>query len=151
MARMYSRSKGKAGSTKPSKFTKPSWLTYDEKELKLIIVKLAKENNTAAQIGSILRDSYGIPDVKKILGVSIEAILRENHLYPEIPEDLYALLKNALYIRKHLDDNHHDMTAKRGLNLTESKIRRLRRYYIKVHKLPADWKYDPDKLKIIIS
>jgi len=151
MARMYSRAKGKSGSTKPSKFTTPSWLNYDTKEIKMIIAKLSKEGNSSAKIGLVLRDSYGISSVKKITKQSISSVLNENNLNPEIPDDLYALLKRAMALRKHFENNHHDMTAKRGLILTESKIRRLMRYYIKTGKLPADWKYNPQNLKIIIS
>ena len=43
------------------------------------------------------------------------------------------------------------MPAKRGLELTESKIRKLVKYYKKTKKLESDWKYDPDKIRLLIE
>ena len=44
-----------------------------------------------------------------------------------------------------MEDNKQDQTAKRGLQLTESKINRSAKYYRKEKKLAVDWKYDPRK------
>lgn len=151
MARMHSRAKGKSGSTKPAKPTKPVWLKYKAKEVELLIVKYAKEGLSASQIGTTLRDKYGIPSVKLVTGKSIGAILQEKNFAPEIPEDLLALMKRSVQIRKHLEQNKHDETAKRGLILTESKIGRLAKYYRKTRKLPESWKYDPEKVKVLIG
>ena len=49
MARMYSRDKGKSGSTKPAKKTIPSWVRYKGKEVELLVKKLAKEGLTTAK------------------------------------------------------------------------------------------------------
>ena len=40
MARMYSRNKGKSGSTKPSDTKKKSWVKYGTKEVESLILKL---------------------------------------------------------------------------------------------------------------
>lgn len=130
---------------------KPSWTTYSDKEIALLITKIAKDDNNAAQIGMILRDSYGIPSVQTISGKSISAILADNKLSPEVPDDLLALIKRSLLIQKHLERNHKDQPGKRGLDLTQSKIRRLIKYYKKTGKLPADWTYDPEKIKLLIG
>ncbi len=151
MARMYSRDKGRSGSTKPSKKTVPSWLQYKPKEIELLIVKYAKEGKTPSQIGLLLRDEYGVPDVKTVIGKSITRVLADKRLLPELPEDLMALIKKALLIRKHLEDNHKDQPAKRGLLLTESKIRRLAKYYKRTKKLPSDWKYDPKSVMLFVD
>jgi len=148
MARMHSRKKGKAGSKKPLKMEKLTWIRYKPKEIELLIVKLAKEGKTSSEIGIILRDVYGVPDVKMILEKPITSILAEKKLLKELPEDLIALMKRAVFINKHLERNHTDMTAKRGLQLTDSKIKRLIKYYKKSGKIPVDWKYDPSKLKM---
>ncbi len=145
MARMHSRRKGKAGSTKPAKKNAPIWLRYKPKEIELLIVKLSKEGKSPSHIGLILRDTYGIPDVTLILKKSITDILAEKKLLPEIPEDLRALIRKVVDIRKHLESNHKDETAKRGLILSESKIKRLVKYYKRTRKLSSDWKYDPEK------
>jgi small subunit ribosomal protein S15 len=148
MARMHSRKKGQAGSKKPLKKEKPTWIRYKPKEIELLIVKLAKEGKTSSEIGIVLRDVYGIPDVKLIMEKPLTKILAEKNLLKELPEDLIALMKRAVFINKHLERNHHDMTAKRGLQLTESKIKRLIKYYKKTGNIPVDWKYDPSKLKM---
>ena len=82
MARMYSRKKGKSGSKRPVKKTKPVWLRYGSRETEQLVIKLAKAGKTASEIGIILRDSYGIPSVsavtkKKIMLVENNEILRK--------------------------------------------------------------------------
>ena len=148
MARMYSRKRGKSGSKKPLTKANLSWMRYKPKEIELLVVKLAKEGKPASLIGLVLRDSYGIPDVKSIAGKSITAILNEKKLSPKIPEDLMAVIKKSIAIRKHMEENRQDMTALRGLQVTESKIKRLVKYYKKAKKLPVDWKYDVKSLKL---
>ena len=148
MARMYSRKKGKSGSKKPLTKTKLSWMRYKPKEIELLVVKLAKEGKPASLIGLVLRDSYGVPDVKSIAGKTITKILNEKKLSPKIPEDLMAVIKKSIAIRKHMEENRQDMTALRGLQATESKIKRLVKYYKKAKKLPVDWKYDVKSLKL---
>jgi len=151
MARMYSRKKGKSKSKKPLVKTKSIWVTYSPKEVESLVLKIAKLGNTTSQIGLILRDSYGIPEVRDITKKKITQILEENKLKPEIPEDLRALIKKDIHLMKHLEENKKDMTAKRGLQLTESKINRLVKYYKRTDKLPQDWKFDKDKAKLIIG
>ena len=151
MARMHSRAKGKHGSTKPSKQSVPSWLGISKKELEMLVVKLAKENKTTSQIGILLRDQYGVPDVKLVLGKTISAILKEKSLLKELPEDMTALIKKSIDIRKHMEENKHDMSAKRGLLWTESKIQRLVKYYKISGRLALDWKYDPKTIRIYVD
>ena len=117
----------------------------------MIIVKLAKSGNTTAKIGMILRDSYGIPDVRQILNKKITAVLKDNKISKEIPEDLMNLIKRSIQIMDHSKKNHKDMTAKRGLQLTESRIMRLIKYYKSHGKLARDWKYDPERIKLLID
>jgi small subunit ribosomal protein S15 len=35
--------------------------------------------------------------------------------------------------------------------LIESKIRRLSKYYLKNNVLPAGWRYDPDKARLLVT
>ena len=151
MARMHSRRKGKAGSLRPAKPTKPTWIRYKPNEIELLITKLAKEGKSTSKIGIILRDSYGIPDVKLLTGKTITKILKEKNLITGLPENLQDLIKKAIAVRKHLEANKKDMTAKRGLQLTESKIRRLTKYYKKTKVLPKDWNYDPSKARTYVE
>ena len=151
MARMYSRRKGKSASKRPIKKTQPTWLRYKEAEVELLITKLAKEGNAPSVIGLILRDTYGIPDVKPITGKSITATMKEKKLLGKLPEDLLALIKKAVMIKKHLEENRHDQTSKRGLTLTESKIKRLVKYYKRTGRIEETWKYDPDKMGLYLE
>ncbi|KYK26824.1 30S ribosomal protein S15 [Euryarchaeota archaeon SM23-78] len=151
MARMHSRARGKSRSTRPSKKVAPSWLKYKPKEVELLVIKYAKEGKNPSQIGIYLRDGYGIPDVKLVTNKSITQILKEKNLLKEIPEDLMALIRKAVLIRKHLGENKKDMPAKRGLQLTESKIKRLTKYYKKIGRLPMTWRYDPERIKLVVE
>ncbi|HII71809.1 TPA: 30S ribosomal protein S15 [Candidatus Woesearchaeota archaeon] len=145
MARMHSRAHGQSGSKKPVQKKNPSWVRHNPNEVELLIGKMGKEGLTTSQIGMVLRDNYGIPDVKTLTGKNISQILAGKKLLPEVPEDLRSLIRKAAMIRKHLEDNKKDMPGKRGLQLTESKINRLVKYYKKTGKLSVDWKYDPMK------
>ena len=145
MARMHSRKKGKHGSKKPAKKTAPSWIRYKAKEIELLISKLAKDGKSPSQIGILLRDTYGIPSVVALCGKSIGTILEEKKLSQEVPEDLTALFKRYAAVRKHIEANKHDETAKRGLHLTLSKIGRLTKYYKKTGRVSEDWKFDTER------
>ncbi len=151
MARMHSRKHGKSKSYKPIDKKIGSWMTYKAKEIELIITKLAKTGETASAIGLHLRDQYGIPDVKTAIKKSITQVLKEKELQPEIPEDVMALLKKEVFVKKHLEKNHKDEGAKRGLILTQSKTKRLVKYYKNKGRLPVDWKYDPKRIALLIE
>ena len=55
--------------------------------------------------GVILRDSHGVAQVRHVTGNKILRILKAQGLAPNIPEDLYCLIKKAVSIRKHLERN----------------------------------------------
>lgn len=145
MARMHSRRRGKSSSKKPLRKTVPVWSTYKPKEVELIIAKLAKEGRSAAEIGIVLRDTYGIPDVATLLKQNLSSTMKKAGIAAEVPDDLTSLIRRSVAIRKHMESNVKDQTAKRGLQLTESKIKRLMKYYKRSGKLASDWKYDPER------
>jgi small subunit ribosomal protein S15 len=151
MARMHSGKKGKSGSKKPVKKGVPSWVRYKGKEVELLIVKLAKEGNSASKIGVLLRDGYGVPSVKLLTKKSVTEILKEKNLSSELPEDLLALIRSNVLVRKHIETNPRDQVGKRGLTLAESKIKRLVIYYKNTGRLPQDWKYEPEKVRLLIE
>ena len=151
MARMYSRKRGKSGSKKPVKKTKKVWLRYSDKEVEQLIIKLVKQGNTQSKIGGILRDTYGVPDVRQVLNKKIGKVLEEHKLKSQLPEDLIALIKRELVILKHLETNKQDVPAKRGLQITESKINKLVKYYKRKGILNKDWVYDREKAKLLVS
>jgi len=151
MARMYARRRGKSCSVRPYRKQAPAWSNTDAKAITKVILDLRKEGASSARIGLILRDRYGVPDVKLALGKRIGDILRENKVASEIPEDLRDLMVKSLGLRKHLSENKKDLHNKRQLNLIESKIRRLVRYYIRSRKLQKDFIYKPENAEILLS
>lgn len=108
-----------------------------------MVVRLAKEGNPPSKIGIILRDQYGVPLVKPIVGKGIVKILKENGLAPPLPEDLSNLLTEASRLHAHLEKHRGDKYNKRALQLVEAKIRRISKYYKRKGVLPEDWKYTP--------
>jgi small subunit ribosomal protein S15 len=127
----------------------PSWVPYTQEEVEQLIIELARRGFPPSMIGIILRDQYGIPSVKAILGKSITDVLQEHGLAPQIPEDLMNLIRRAVKIRKHLEEHPKDLSAKRGLILVESKIHRLVKYYKHVGKLPPDFVYKPEAFSML--
>ena len=148
---MYSRKHGKSGSTKPAKKTVPAWIRYKAKEVEMLVVKLAKAGHSPSMIGTMIKDSYGVPDTRTITKKRITEILKDRELLSAIPEDLMALIKKSIAVRKHLEAHRQDKGALRGYQLTESKVRRLIGYYKKAKKLPVDWKYDPNRIALLLD
>jgi small subunit ribosomal protein S15 len=140
MARTHARIKGRSGSKRPVN-ADLSFVQYSAKDVEKMIVEFGKEDKTPSVIGIILRDTYGIPSVKKLTGKSVTDILKENNLLHEIPEDLASLIKKAENLKKHLVNNKKDLHNRRGLSLIEAKIRRLGKYYKRTGRLPENWKY----------
>merc|ERR1711943_67908 len=151
MGRMHSPGKGKAGSALPYKRSPPTWLKIQAADVEDHVCKLAKKGLTPSQIGVILRDSNGIAQVRSVTGQKIVRILKANGLAPEIPEDLYMLIKKAVQVRKHLERNRQDKDSKFRLILIESRIHRVSRYYKEACKLPASWKYESATAAALVS
>ena len=151
MGRMHSGKHGKSGSKKPYKNSKKTWIRYSPSELEALVVKLSKGGKTPSQIGLMLRDSYGVLDVKSMGMKKITKILAENSLLPKLPEDIVALIKREINLMRHVEVNKHDYSAKLGLTITESKINRLAKYYKRTGQIPADWKYNREDAKLMIG
>ena len=145
------RSKGISKSALPYRRTPPSWLKVTAEEIIDHITKLAKKGLTPSQIGVILRDSHGVAQVAHVTGSKILRILKKKGFAPEIPEDLYCLIKKAVAVRKHLDKFRQDKDAKFRLILIESRIHRVARYYKTVKALPPTWKYESATASTLVS
>merc|ERR1712056_61198 len=137
----YGHGKGISSSALPYRRRAPTWVKMKSEDVCDHICKLAKKGLTPSQIGVTLRDSFGVPQVKNLTGNKILRILKTNGLSPDLPEDLYYLIKKAVSIRKHLDKNRKDKDSKFRLILVESRIHRLARYYKRVKALSATFKY----------
>jgi len=151
MARIYSRKRGKHGSKKPPMRKAHKWTPLKKKEIETLIVELAEQRKNSAQIGLILRDKHGVPDAKAATGKSVEQIMKENNVYPGLPEDMISLLRKAVKLRAHLESNKADKHSKKGLEHLESKIRRLGKYYVRKGQLPKGWRYSPEEAKLIVQ
>lgn len=141
MVGKLSTMRGGSRSTRPVSKRPPNWVVYQPDEVQALIINLAREGKTQSQIGNILRDVHGVPLVKPIVGHGIRKVLDEAGLAPQIPEDIYNLMVAATRLRRHMERNPKDFHNKRGLQLTESKIYRLTRFYKKRGLLPRDWSH----------
>ncbi len=151
MARMYARRRGTSSSVRPYRTEAPEWSNTDATEIEKIIVDLRKDGMSTSQIGLVLRDRYAVPDIKLATGKRISEILREKGLESEIPEDLRNLMQKALGIRKHLAENKKDVHNVRQLQIAESKVRRLVKYYVKSGRMPEGWTYKPETAEILLT
>lgn len=123
----------------------------DKAEIEEQVVSLAREGKTTAMIGTILRDQYAVPDVRQATGHTMLELLDKNGIKVEIPEDLQALMKRALNLRRHLESHRKDNNNGRGLLLIESRIRKLAHYYRAKGKLPPEWKYSAITAKLTVE
>lgn len=133
--------RGRSHSTRPISKRPPTWMIYQAGEVKALILQLAKEGKAASQIGNELRDIHGIPLVKPVVGYGITKVLSEAGVAPRIPEDLYNLMRRATKLRRHLERNTGDRNNRRGLQLIESRIYRVSKFYKRRKILPSDWNY----------
>ncbi|MEM2871364.1 MAG: 30S ribosomal protein S15 [Candidatus Caldarchaeum sp.] len=143
MARMHTSRRGRSSSTRPLSKLPPSWVKLTAEEVEGLVVKLAKEGLPPSRIGVVLRDQYAVPLVKSITGKTITQILDENNLRTPIPEDLSHLLEMIRRMRLHLQKHKSDGYNIHRLQLVESKVRRLTKYYKRRGLLPPD--YEPLK------
>lgn len=151
MARIHARRKGKSSSTKPYRTQNPSWVPMSGNEIEELIVKLSKEGKSTSEIGIILRDQFGVPSIKLATSKKSTRILKDHNIEFKLPEDLTNLIKKAVNLSDHLQENPKDLHNKRSLHLTEQKIRRMVRYYKKTDVLPPDWEYSIRTAKLLVD
>jgi len=151
LARIHSRRRGSSRSKPPVRTSAPYWIAYSPEEIEEIVLRLRKEGMTKSQIGITLRDQYGVPGIQLLTGKKLGVLLREKGIKEDFPEDFLSLMKRAVNLRDHLNNNPKDFGAMRGLDLIEAKIRRLQNYYWKAGRVPKDWKYDPEKAALLVG
>merc|ERR1712048_100015 len=95
---------GISGSALPFRRKAPAWATMAPSNVSEMIVKNAKKGLTPSQIGVLMRDVYGIPQVRFLTG---KKVLR--------------IIKKAVAMRKHMSKNRKDRDCKFRLILTESR------------------------------
>lgn len=105
---------------------KPIWLKRSKEEIKSLVLKLAEQGLASDKIGLILRDTYGIPSAKLIAGKITGILARHNIKHQN--SDMVHLKKKLEKIKTHFTKNKQDKVAKRGLQITQSKIIKLEGY-----------------------
>ena len=148
---MHASSKGQSGSKLPLVTENSAWDALTATEIEGLIVKMAKDGEISAKIGLILRDQYGVPDVKLATGKSITQIMKEQGVAGALPEDLANLMRRAISLNVHLKKNKGDVSNYRGLQLIEARIRRLERYYTANNVLASDWKYSINTAELMLK
>merc|ERR1739847_104165 len=129
MGRMHAPGKGMASSAVPYVRKAPTWLRMSKEEIVDSIVKLSKKGYRPSAI----------------------RVLKAQGLAPDLPEDLYFLIKKAVTMRKHLERNRKDKHGKFRLILVESRIHRLARYYKTKNVLAPTWKYDSATASALVA
>lgn len=148
---MHAPGKGMSSSALPYVRKAPNWLRLSKDEIVDSIMKLSKKGYRPSAIGVQIRDQYGVSQSKYVTGNKILRVLKAQGMAPEIPEDLYFLIKKAVSVRKHLEKNRKDKHGKFRLILIESRIHRLARYY-KLNKVMAPtWKYDSTTASALVA
>ena len=148
---MHSRKKGASRSRPPTVGKVPDWSDVSKEELEKLVIKLHDSGLPSTKIGLTLRDQYGVPSVKLVLGKNMNRFLKEKSSIPEIPEDLSNLMRHSLQVRKHLKTNVKDVHNKRALQLMENKIRRLVKYYHDSGRLARAWEYRPETVEMLVT
>jgi small subunit ribosomal protein S15 len=141
LARIHSHRHGKSHQTRPTTKSTPSWVTTTQDEATAAILKMSKDGLTPSKIGMAMRDDYGVPLVKTLLGKSLGQVLSEGKSAPKLPQDLQDLIDRAHRIQKHLKVHGSDRKNVHSLELVEAKIYRISKYYKEMGILPDDFKY----------
>ena len=80
---------------------------------------------------------------------NITEILKAHNLLGEIPEDLLNLIRKSVRLREHMQKNKKDMSAKRGYQLTVSKIRKIAKYYVEKSRMPKNWRFTEEQAELL--
>ncbi len=91
---------------------KPTWVKIKPAELEKLVVEMAKEGKSPAQIGLILRDKHGVPK-SKLFGKKITQILREKNVGYQTDANIFEAKIEKL--KTHLGKNKKDYSATNSL------------------------------------
>ena len=125
--------------------------SLSREEIEEQVVSLTNAGHSPSGIGLILRDEHGIKNFAEETGKTIQQVMKENNLLGEMPEDLLNLIRRSVVLFNHMNKNKKDYSAKRGYELTVSKIRRLTKYYAKKSRIPTGWTYSPEKAALLVK
>ena len=94
-------------------------------EIESLVVELAKQGNSPAKIGQILKEKHGIHKIS-VLGKKITKILKQHKI--QYPTDLDFVSKKIKSLENHYAKNKQDKKTEREIVKYLSLKRRLRNY-----------------------
>ena len=148
---MHAPGKGMSSSALPYVRKAPNWQRQTKSDIVDTILKLSKRGMRPSAIGVMIRDQHGVAQSKYVTGSKILRVLKAHGQKPDLPEDLYFLIRKAVTMRKHLERNRKDKHGKFRMILVESRIHRLARYYKLNGILASNWKYDSATAAALVS
>jgi small subunit ribosomal protein S15 len=151
MARLHSNKKGKSGTKRPKSMDVPEWTPVKKAEIEETILKMAREGVPAAKIGLVMRDQYGVANLRAQLGMTLGAFITKEKAAGEYPDDLLNLIRKAVRITAHIKASKNDVHNEVKLGHVESKIHRLVKYYSSKGMLPPGWRYERDKASLLVK
>merc|ERR1711881_485094 len=117
---MHAPGKGMSSSALPYVRKAPHWSRSSKSDIVEAILKLAKRGMRPSAIGVMMRDNNGIAQSKYVTGSKVLRVLKAHGQTPDLPEDLYFLIRKAVTMRKHLEKNRKDKHGKFRMILVES-------------------------------
>ena len=111
-------------------------------EIEKLVLDMAKKDIPLSKIGLVLKKDYGVLRAKLAAG-KIGKILEKSKV-KTFPEELKNLMEKARKLREHHGKNKKDTVSKRGLQITEAKIRNLASYFKRSRVLDNSWEYAPE-------
>lgn len=102
---------------------KPSWIKIKSAELDNIVIELARNGESPAKIGLVLRDRHGIPK-SKLISKKISGILKEKDI--AFKKEAESMQETIEKIQKHIEKNKQDNTAKKSLEKKLWTLRKLK-------------------------
>ncbi len=105
-----------------SEASKPGWVKVKLDEMERIIIDLAREGKSPAQIGLVLRDKHGIPK-SVLLGKRITDVLKEKGV--PFVSDKESVQRKVERLKVHIGKNKHDYGSSRALTKKLWAIKRM--------------------------
>ncbi|MEN2497096.1 MAG: ribosomal 40S subunit protein S13 [Marteilia pararefringens] len=139
MGRIYGKGSGKSRSVYGFHHTDQTLPSQHNtaKKIKEITLDLAKKGYSPAAICQTLRDQHGVLSFKAAMtGSKVLRLLRSEGLAPEMPSDLFSILRKLAFMKKHMSSNKNDINSKYHFINNFSKAARLARYYRRTQMLP---------------
>ncbi|MBS3092167.1 hypothetical protein J4466_01985 [Candidatus Pacearchaeota archaeon] len=102
--------KGKLTSKEASVLDMPERMKAEE--IESLVVELAKQNNSPAKIGQILKEKHGVHKIS-VLGKKITRILSDHKV--QYPNDSHFINKKIENIKSHYAKNKQDKKAEREI------------------------------------